>query len=94
VNPNIQDDTYYHGSMPKIGNYLKNYRNNSRLYKFIADPPTTTMQRITGMITGSIPTFIEAGEVCYFQRLYSVNIGKIFVLMIYYIKDSSTHSKR
>lgn len=32
---------------------------NSRLYKFIADPPTTTMQRLKGLTTGSLPTFID-----------------------------------
>lgn len=72
VNPDIIDHTYYHGSMPKTGNYLKNHTSNSRLYKFIADPPTTTMQRITGMITGSIPAFIDAGEVfftCLFPKV-------------------------
>ncbi|KAK7010593.1 GPI ethanolamine phosphate transferase 3 [Biomphalaria glabrata] len=34
---------------------------NSRLYKFIADPPTTTMQRLKGLTTGSLPTFVDAG---------------------------------
>lgn len=27
--------------------------------RFIADPPTTTMQRIKGLTTGSLPTFID-----------------------------------
>ncbi|XP_059479013.1 GPI ethanolamine phosphate transferase 3 [Neocloeon triangulifer] len=36
--------------------------NNSRLFKFIADPPTTTMQRLKGLTTGSLPTFIDAGS--------------------------------
>lgn len=62
VRPDILDDKFYHGSMPSIGNYLNTHKENSRLYKFIADPPTTTMQRITGMITGNAPAFIDAGE--------------------------------
>ena len=33
----------------------------ARLYKFIADPPTTTMQRLKGLTTGSLPTFVDAG---------------------------------
>jgi len=33
----------------------------SRLYRFIADPPTTTLQRLKGLTTGSLPTFVEAG---------------------------------
>ena len=27
--------------------------------RFIADPPTTTMQRLKGLTTGSLPTFID-----------------------------------
>ncbi|XP_057674080.1 GPI ethanolamine phosphate transferase 3 [Corythoichthys intestinalis] len=30
-----------------------------RLYPFRADPPTTTMQRIKGLTTGSLPTFVD-----------------------------------
>lgn len=33
----------------------------SFLYKFVADPPTTTMQRLKGLTTGSLPTFVDAG---------------------------------
>lgn len=32
------------------------------LLPFIADPPTTTLQRLKGLTTGSLPTFIEAGS--------------------------------
>ncbi|XP_013403091.1 GPI ethanolamine phosphate transferase 3 [Lingula anatina] len=34
----------------------------SRLYRFIADPPTTTLQRLKGLTTGSLPTFVDAGS--------------------------------
>jgi len=34
---------------------------NGRLYRFIADPPTTTLQRLKGLTTGSLPTFVDAG---------------------------------
>ncbi|KAL7017327.1 hypothetical protein ACKWTF_010317 [Chironomus riparius] len=30
--------------------------------KFIADPPTTTLQRLKGITTGSLPTFIDMGS--------------------------------
>lgn len=30
--------------------------------KFLADPPTTTLQRLKGMTTGSLPTFIDMGS--------------------------------
>lgn len=29
------------------------------LYRFEADPPTTTMQRLKGLTTGSLPTFLD-----------------------------------
>ena len=55
--------------------YNPNYHNNlkvlyetahnstdSVLLKFLADPPTTTLQRLKGLTTGSLPTFIDAGS--------------------------------
>lgn len=35
---------------------------NAVLLPFIADPPTTTLQRLKGLTTGSLPTFIDAGS--------------------------------
>jgi len=35
---------------------------NAFLRPFIADPPTTTLQRLKGLTTGTLPTFIDAGE--------------------------------
>ena len=32
---------------------------HGRLFEFLADPPTTTMQRLKGLTTGSLPTFID-----------------------------------
>ena len=31
----------------------------AKLFEFMADPPTTTMQRLKGLTTGSLPTFID-----------------------------------
>lgn len=31
-------------------------------FMFLADPPTTTLQRLKGLTTGSLPTFIDAGS--------------------------------
>ena len=45
-----------------MGELLRNEPRNARLLKFIADPPTTTMQRIKALTTGSLPTFIDAGS--------------------------------
>ncbi|KAJ7568154.1 hypothetical protein O6H91_01G020900 [Diphasiastrum complanatum] len=31
-------------------------------FKFISDPPTTTLQRLKGLMTGGLPTFIDIGH--------------------------------
>lgn len=36
--------------------------NKAKLYRFLADPPTTTLQRLKGLTTGSLPTFVDAGS--------------------------------
>lgn len=41
---------------------LTQHPNNTRLLKFIADAPTTTLQRLKGITTGSLPTFIDIGS--------------------------------
>lgn len=45
-----------------IEKLIQDEPNNAKLFKFIADPPTTTMQRIKALMTGSLPTFIDAGS--------------------------------
>ena len=35
---------------------------NALLLPFIADPPTTTLQRLKGLTTGTLPTFVDAGS--------------------------------
>ncbi|KAK9446976.1 uncharacterized protein V1518DRAFT_422610 [Limtongia smithiae] len=35
---------------------------NAAVYKFVADPPTTTLQRLKALTTGSLPTFVDAGS--------------------------------
>ncbi|KAI1730814.1 type I phosphodiesterase / nucleotide pyrophosphatase domain-containing protein [Ditylenchus destructor] len=53
---------YYLGQMPEVANFLATRPNNARLFRFKADPPTTTFQRIKALVTGSIPAFIEIGD--------------------------------
>ena len=62
---NKYDDTAqlpYHNKMKTINQLLKKKPYHSRLYQFIADPPTTTMQRLKGLTTGSLPTFVDASS--------------------------------
>lgn len=52
------------GHMPKLDRLLHNVnggRHSAELYRFVADPPTVTMQRLKGLTSGSLPTFIDAG---------------------------------
>lgn len=63
------DDTVGNADIPPFINKLPVIRDllvaeveHSKLFKFIADPPTTTMQRINALTTGSLPTFIDVGS--------------------------------
>ncbi|CAH0383091.1 unnamed protein product [Bemisia tabaci] len=49
----------FHNHIPVVGKLLVEKPDNARLFEFIADPPTTTMQRLKGLTTGSLPTFID-----------------------------------
>ncbi|EDO15766.1 hypothetical protein Kpol_478p1 [Vanderwaltozyma polyspora DSM 70294] len=55
----------YHNNIITLYDQFISQNNNkdhsSILLKFIADPPTTTLQRLKGLTTGSLPTFIDAG---------------------------------
>ncbi|CAL4098624.1 unnamed protein product [Meganyctiphanes norvegica] len=52
----------YQNKMPVFNEMLEDNPRQSRLYPFIADAPTTTMQRLKGLTTGSLPTFIDASN--------------------------------
>jgi phosphatidylinositol glycan class O len=41
------------------GQSNKTSRGFSKLYQFVADPPTVTMQRLKGLTTGGLPTFAD-----------------------------------
>ena len=49
----------YQNRLPVIHNLTKG---DGRLYEFLADPPTTTMQRLKGLTTGSLPAFIDVSS--------------------------------
>lgn len=54
-------DKYFLKRLPIIQTLRDHHPDSSLLYQFRADPPTTTMQRVKGIMTGSLPTFIDAG---------------------------------
>jgi phosphatidylinositol glycan class O len=56
------EDPVYWNKLPLIKTLMQNRSHVAHLYNFIADPPTTTLQRLKGLTTGTLPTFIEAGS--------------------------------
>lgn len=62
VIPHENSAKHYHNNFPILYEKFINEPQNALLLKFIADPPTTTLQRLKGLTTGSLPTFIDAGS--------------------------------
>ncbi|XP_062984432.1 GPI ethanolamine phosphate transferase 3 isoform X2 [Elgaria multicarinata webbii] len=60
--PSRQEPRPYENKLGFLHQLASRQPRHSRLYRFQADPPTTTMQRIKGITTGSLPTFIDAGS--------------------------------
>ncbi|KKF97102.1 GPI ethanolamine phosphate transferase 3 [Ceratocystis platani] len=52
----------YHNALTHLHESAVKAPENSFLRPFIADPPTTTLQRLKGLTTGTLPTFIDAGS--------------------------------
>ena len=56
------DSQYFHNALRVPYEISVQSPLNSFLLPFIADPPTTTLQRIKGLTTGTLPTFVDAGS--------------------------------
>ncbi|ODH52621.1 hypothetical protein GX48_01106 [Paracoccidioides brasiliensis] len=52
----------FHNNFPVLYETARQSPDNAFLLPFIADPPTTTLQRLKGLTTGTLPTFIDAGS--------------------------------
>ncbi|KAI2642588.1 GPI ethanolamine phosphate transferase 3-like protein [Xylaria nigripes] len=52
----------YHNAFPFLYESAVQSPNNAFLLPFIADPPTSTLQRLKGLTTGTLPTFIDIGS--------------------------------
>lgn len=50
------------GKLGSLQRILESQPHHGRLYRSQVDPPTTTMQRLKALTTGSLPTFIDAGS--------------------------------
>ncbi|GFQ96243.1 GPI ethanolamine phosphate transferase 3 [Trichonephila clavata] len=57
--PKNSNENFYLNKMPVFQQMLDKNNGNSLLFRLTADPPTTTLQRIKGLTTGSLPTFID-----------------------------------
>ena len=53
---------YYHNVLTLPQELTARYPDRSFLYHSFVDPPTTTLQRIKGITTGSLPTFVDIGN--------------------------------
>jgi phosphatidylinositol glycan class O len=53
---------HFHNAIPVLYETASQNPHNAFLLPFIADPPTTTLQRLKGLTTGTLPTFIDAGS--------------------------------
>ncbi|XP_077202727.1 GPI ethanolamine phosphate transferase 3, catalytic subunit [Paroedura picta] len=47
---------------------------HGRLFRFRADPPTTTLQRLKALATGALPTFVDAGHNFASRALHEDNL--------------------
>ena len=60
IKPDEQSSTnYYRNQMEYVAELLDKKPNQSVLLRLIADPPTTTLQRLKALTTGTLPTFID-----------------------------------
>ncbi|KZF21364.1 putative phosphoethanolamine N-methyltransferase [Xylona heveae TC161] len=53
---------HFHNALPLFHETATNSPHNAFLRPFIADPPTATLQRLKGLTTGTLPTFIDVGS--------------------------------
>ncbi|KAF2118881.1 hypothetical protein BDV96DRAFT_487197 [Lophiotrema nucula] len=53
---------HFHNAIPVLYETAQKHPNKAFLRPFIADPPTTTLQRLKGLTTGTLPTFLDAGS--------------------------------
>ncbi|KAI1501009.1 hypothetical protein F5X99DRAFT_384140 [Biscogniauxia marginata] len=58
----VEQAEMYHNALPFLYESSVRSPNNAFLRPFIADPPTTTLQRLKGLTTGTLPTFIDMGS--------------------------------
>lgn len=58
----VDDNAEFHNRFPFMYETAVREPNKAFLRPFIADPPTSTLQRLKGLTTGTLPTFIDVGS--------------------------------
>ncbi|KZT41886.1 alkaline phosphatase-like protein [Sistotremastrum suecicum HHB10207 ss-3] len=53
---------HHHGVLTLPGELTEKFPDRSFIFNAYSDPPTTTLQRIKGITTGSLPTFVDLGS--------------------------------
>ncbi|XP_065366612.1 GPI ethanolamine phosphate transferase 3 [Calliphora vicina] len=59
---NLSQPLPYENKLSVIHELLEHMPDQARVMRFKADPPTTTLQRLKGLTTGSLPTFVDMGS--------------------------------
>ncbi|KAF2221414.1 hypothetical protein BDZ85DRAFT_239732 [Elsinoe ampelina] len=62
ASPGHPSPQQYHNALTVFHELASTQPEHAVLLPFIADPPTATMQRLKGLTTGTLPTFIDAGS--------------------------------
>ena len=66
-------ETYiYENNMLFLQQLIENEKKRARLFKFIADPPTTTMQRLKALTTGKLRTCVNIPKRCIPCTVYHI----------------------
>ncbi|KAK3333672.1 GPI ethanolamine phosphate transferase 3-like protein [Cercophora scortea] len=58
----VDDNAPFHNAFPFMHDTARMSPQNAFLRPFIADPPTSTLQRLKGLTTGTLPTFVDVGS--------------------------------
>ncbi|EOO02285.1 putative gpi ethanolamine phosphate transferase protein [Phaeoacremonium minimum UCRPA7] len=58
----VEDDAEFHNAFPFLYETAVNKPNHAFLRPFIADPPTSTLQRLKGLTTGTLPVLLDLGS--------------------------------
>ncbi|TPX57890.1 hypothetical protein PhCBS80983_g03482 [Powellomyces hirtus] len=69
---------YYINKLPVLRDVLRDEPGHGLLFRVRADPPTTTLQRLKALTTGTLPTFVDAGSNFFGQVIAEDNIIEQF----------------